>query len=245
MEIGDRTRIVRFDHHHEAANGRKHRKSSHGAGDAGAKIAERQPLCSGIIARRSFQHGVDRGTKIGTQDKREGGVGRDHSLGSQRHNEQNDGDAGMRRPSQASRKEDIEKWRRRNRAEQHPQTWLLLIGGHQIEELAQSEQHQSKPGEYAAEIAGLRARIAAEHKNAYEYEGGRNGGNLERQNLHNERGADIGSQHHRKRGHEIDKSARRKSSRHEAGCRAALEQGRNAYPGEKSPKAVAQRAAKD
>ena len=66
-----------------------------------------------------------------------------------------------------------------------------------------------------------------------------NPADVERQELHDQSRANIGTQHHCERGHQIDKTAGGKTRRHQPGRGAALQNGGDAEPSQESSKAIA------
>ncbi len=68
----------------------------------------------------------------------------------------------------------------------------------------QRQQHQAEADKDAADVLDARARPAAEGDEADDEQHGRDGGDVERQHLHDQRGADIGAEHDRERGHQAD-----------------------------------------
>ena len=66
----------------------------------------------------------------------------------------------------------------------------------------------------------LRKATQAEHE-----QNGRDRGDVERQHLNDQRGADIGAEHDRERRHQADQSFGRERTRDQRGRGAALEQG--------------------
>ena len=220
-----------------------------GEGDTNAEkpveqVAERQPPGGRIGAGRPFQHRIDRGAEIGAEHQGEGGLRWHGSLGRERHDQQHNGHARMRRPGQPGRKDDIQHGLRGHRAEEHPQARHVLVWREQIDELVQGHQHQAKPDQHATEVTRA-GRGAAEHQQADQDQRRGNLGDVERQHLHDQRGADIGAEHDGKRGHQIDETAGREAGNHKAGRRAALQDGGDTDPGQKRFEAVAERAAQE
>jgi hypothetical protein len=68
---------------------------------------------------------------------------------------------------------------------------------------------------------------------------------VERQHLSDQRGADIGAQHDRERGHEVDQPAGGERCDHQAGGRAALQDRGHADAGQKGFEPIAERVAQD
>jgi hypothetical protein len=131
----------------------------------------------------------------------------------------------------------------RHRAEEKTQARHVFVRRDDDEKLAQGQEHEPKADRHAAEVAGA-ARVAlAKHHHADEEQKRRGLGDLEREKLNDERGADIGAEHHRQGRDEIDEAAGRKSRHHEAGRRAALQDGGDAEPRRESLEAIAERPA--
>jgi hypothetical protein len=65
---------------------------------------------------------------------------------------------------------------------------------------------------------------------------------VERQDLHDQGRAEIGAEHDRERRHQIDQPAGGKTRRHQPGRGAALQDRRDAEPGEERAPAVAEGA---
>ena len=149
----------------------------------------------------------------------------------------------MRRPGQSGRKDDIQHRLRGHRAEEQPQARHVLVRREQVDKLMQGHQHQAKPDQHATEVTRA-GRGAAEHQHADQDERRGNLGDVERQHLHDERGADIGAEHDGKGGNQIDESAGCEAGNHEARCRAALQDGGDTHPGEEGFEAVAQGVAR-
>ena len=121
---------------------------------------------------------------------------------------------------------------------------IFSYGSEQIDELVQSHQHQTKSDQHAAEVTRA-SRRAAEHQHPDQDQRRRNLGDVERQHLHDERGADIGAEHDGKSRHQVDEAAGRKAGDHKARCRATLQQGGHTDPGKEGLEAVAERAAQE
>ena len=93
----------------------------------------------------------------------------------------------------------------------------------------------------AADILDPRARSAAEGDEADDEKHRRDGGNVERQHLHDQGGADIGAEHDRKRRHQAHQPFGGKGTGDQRGRGAALEQRRQAEAGGKGGEAVVER----
>ncbi len=151
----------------------------------------------------------------------------------------------MRGPGDHRREADVEKPGRRHRAQDQREDRRVLVARHQVEELAQRQQHQAETDEHAAEVVAAGARVPPEHQKADQDQRRRDQHHVERQHLHDQRGADIGAEHHRERRHEIDQAAGGEARGHQPGGGRALQYGGDAEAGEKGAQAVAQRAAEN
>jgi hypothetical protein len=86
----------------------------------------------------------------------------------------------------------------------------ILCRRQRIEQDMQRQQHQAEANQDAADVLDARAGPAAERDQAENEQHGRDGGDIERQDLHDQRGADIGAEHDGKRRHQADQALRRK-----------------------------------
>ena len=120
----------------------------------------------------------------------------------------------------------------RDRAEQDPQARHVLVGCDHRKKVLKRDQHQTEPDPHPAQVARAGHPAAPKHENADQDEQKRNPGHVKRQHLDDQRGADIGAQHHGQRRHEADQPAGGKGRHHQARGRAALEYGRHAHPGQ-------------
>jgi hypothetical protein len=108
----------------------------------------------------------------------------------------------------------------------------------------QGHQNQAKPDQHPAEVAWA-GGCAAEHDEPDQDEGRRDLGDIERQHLHDQRGTDIGAEHHGKRRNQVHQAAGREAGHHQPGCRAALQDRRRAYAGQECGQAIAERIAEE
>ena len=103
------------------------------------------------------------------------------------------------------------------------------IGGQRVQqgdELAERGQDQAQPDEHAPEVVPRAVRLA-EQQDAYEDERRREGADVERQDLDDERRADIRAQHHGERGRKVDQPDGAEAGHHQGGGGAALQQRRD------------------
>ena len=87
-------------------------------------------------------------------------------------------------------------------AEQRAHRRRVLGRRERVEQDMQREQHQAEPDRHPAEVLDPRARAAAEGDEADDEQHRRAAGDVERQQLHDQRRADIGAEHDRKRRNE-------------------------------------------
>ena len=66
-------------------------------------------------------------------------------LAGERHDQQHDRDAGMRRPGQRGREQDVDQRVGRDHAEQHPQARRVLVGRDHRQQMLKRDQHQAEP----------------------------------------------------------------------------------------------------
>ena len=86
----------------------------------------------------------------------------------------------------------------------------------------QREQHQAHADEDAAQIPCPGAGAAAESDHASHQQDGSDHRDIERQQLNDQGRADIGAQHHRERGNQVQGPAGDERAHHQAGGSAAL-----------------------
>ncbi len=99
----------------------------------------------------------------------------------------------------------------------------------------QGQQHQSQPDR---DSPGIAQPIIVERAESHDPEQDQRRADdtgVERQHLRNQRGSDVGAQHHHQGGPEPDKTVRRKCGGHETRRGAALQKRRNADAGKKRP----------
>ncbi|MEH2607221.1 hypothetical protein V1277_006598 [Bradyrhizobium sp. AZCC 1588] len=109
-----------------------------------------------------------------------------------------------------------------------------------IEQDVQRQQHQAEADKDAADVLDARARPGAKGDQANDEQHRRDGGDVERQDLHDQRGADIGTEHDGERRHQADEPVRRKRTRDQRRRGAALKQRGQAETGGEGGEAVAQ-----
>ena len=86
----------------------------------------------------------------------------------------------------------------------------------------QRQQHQAEPDRDAADVLDARARAAAEGDQADDKENRRDGGDIEGQDLHDQRGPDIGAEHDGQRRNQADQAFGREGTGNQGGRGAAL-----------------------
>ena len=197
------------------------------------EIAERQAIACRIVAAGAFENRIDRAAEIGAEHQRQRGCGRNEMRVGQRHHQQHAGDAGMHHPGDDGREDDAEHGIAGDGVHEHAHARRILGRRQRVEQDMQRQQHQAEPDRDAADVLDARARPAAEGDQADDEQHRRDGGDIERQDLHDQRGADIGAEHDRKRRHQADQAFRRERARDQRGRGAALEQRRQAEAGRK------------
>ena len=158
----------------------------------------------------------------------------------QRYHQQHAGDRGMHQPGHDRGEQDAEHGIAGDGVHEYAHARCVLRRRQRIEQDMQRQQHQAEPDKDAADVLDARARPAAEGDQADDEQYGRDGGDVERQDLHDQRGADIGAEHDGERGDEADEPLRRKRARDQRRRGAALEQGSQTKAGAKGGEAVAQ-----
>jgi hypothetical protein len=136
---------------------------------------------------------------------------RHHALDGQGHGKEHDGDAGMRRPGHSRSDDHIDDGLRRDRAHNQAQARHVLVGCQQRKKLLQGEKHQSEPDRDAAEIPRPASKAAAEQDDADQHKERCDTADVEREQLHDQRRADIGSEHDRQCGDQTDQPAGREA----------------------------------
>jgi hypothetical protein len=110
-------------------------------------------------------------------------------------------------PGQRRRDHDVQQRFRRKRAEQQPQTRRILEQSDEIEQLMQRHQHQAEPDCYPPKIAGARDLAPAEHQHAEQDQRRRGRREIKREELNDQRRADIGPEHHGEGRHQVHQAA--------------------------------------
>ena len=127
-------------------------------------------------------------------------------------------------PGQIAAEQDAEHGIAGDGVHEHADTRRVLRRRQRIEQDMQRQQHQTEPDKDAADVLDARARPAAEGDQADDEQHRRDGGDVERQDLHDQRGADIGAEHDGERGDEADEPLRGKRAGDQRRRGAALEQ---------------------
>jgi len=195
-----------------------------------------------IAAGGTFEQRVEGGAEIGPEHQGKGRVRRHHALGRQRHREEHRRNARMRRPSHRRGDDHIDDRLRRDCTHQQTQARHVLKGGQHRKKQLQGKEHQPEAYRHTAEIARPACEAAAKQNDADQHKQRGDACDVERQQLHDQRGADIGSEHDRERRHQIDQPAGSKARRHEPGRGAALQYRGDAEAGQESGKPTAKRA---
>jgi hypothetical protein len=208
-------------------------------------IADRQALGGGIAADTPFEQRVQRRAEVGPEHQGKRGMRRHDRLGRKGHDQQHDGDTRMRRPGQASGKQNVDQRLGRDRAEQHSQTRHVLERRDHRQQVLTRDQDQTEPDPDPAEVARAGDPAAPKHEHAEQDEQKRDPRNIERQHLDDQRSADIGTQHDRQRGNEVDETAGGERRGHQPGCRAALQHRCHTQPRQKGFEAAGERVTWD
>ena len=159
----------------------------------------------------------------------------------QRHDQQHGRDAGMCGPGDTGRDHDTKYGIGGHGIHENADARRILGGRQRIQQDVQRQQHQAEADQHAADILDPRARPGAESDEAEDEENGRDRGDVEREHLNNERGADIGAQHDGKCRHEADQTFRRERARDQRSRSAALQDRGEADAGGERLEAIAQR----
>ncbi len=167
---------------------------------------------------------------------------RNDPSGREGNDQQHRGNARMSGPGQCRGEDHVDHRLRRDHAHQQTQAGHVLVGRDDRQELLQGEQHQPKPDRDPAEIMRPRLPAVAEQDDPDQHETRRRQADIEGQELHDQRGAEIGAEHDGERRHQIDEPARGEARRHQPGRGAALQYRGDAEPGEERAPAVAEGA---
>jgi hypothetical protein len=127
--------------------------------------------------------------------------------------------------------------------EQRPHRRRLFGRRQGVKQDMQRQKRQAEPDGDAAERLGEAAAAGAEGDEPDDEQRRRDCGNIERQELHDQRGADIGAEHDGERGHQADHAVGGERGGHQAGRGARLQQRGQAEAGGEGGEAVAQRLA--
>jgi hypothetical protein len=217
------------------------RRHQQDADDAVDEVANRQPVARRIVAPRAFHQRIDGAAEIGAEHQRERGVGRDELGIGQRHHQQHAGDAGMDQPGDERADQDAEHGIAGDPVQEHAHARGILGRRHRIEQDMQREQHQAEADRDPAEVLDPGAWPAAECDEADNEQHRRHRCDIERQHLHDQRGADIGAEHDRKRRHQADDLLGGEGTGDQGSRGRALEQGGQAEAGAERGEPVAER----
>ena len=130
-------------------------------------------------------------------------------------------------------------------AEQRAHRRRLLGRRQRVEQDVQREQRQAEADGDAAERPGQAAAADAEGHEADDEQHRRDRRDVEGQQLHDQRRADIGAEHDGERRHQADQAVGGERCGHQPGRGAALQQRGQAKPGGESGEAIAQRLAEE
>ena len=188
------------------------------------EIAERKTVARGIVALSALEHRIDGAAEIGAQHQRQRRVGRDELRVGQRHDQENAGDAGMHRPGDDCAERDAEHGIAGDGVHEDPHAGCVFGRRQRVEQNMQRQQHQAEADRDAADVLDARARAAAEGDEADDEQDRGHGGDVERQDLDDQRRADIGAEHDRQRRHQADQAFGGEGTGDQGGRGAALEQ---------------------
>ena len=240
VEQGGRLGEIRLPRDQKVRDRLQERRHQQDAGKPVDEVAQRQAVARGIVAARALDDRIDGAAEIGAEYERQRRVGRDEMRIGQRHYQQHAGDAGMHQPGHDRGEQDAEHGIAGDGVHEHAHARRVLRRRQRIEQDMQRQQHQAEPDKDAADVLDARARPAAEGDQADDEQHGRHGGDVERQDLHDQRGADIGAEHDGERGHQADEPLRGERTGDQRRRGAALEQGGQTEAGAKGGEAVAQ-----
>ncbi|KAG0947183.1 hypothetical protein G6F31_014233 [Rhizopus arrhizus] len=243
VEVGDGAGRVAGHFAHQRLQHRQQQQAGQHAEHPGQQVAQRQPARGGVVARHAFDHRIDGGAQVGAQHQRKGHVRGDHVVAGQRHHEHDYGHAGVRGPGEGGRQQHRGDGLGGQGVQDHAQHGGGLEGLEQFNQLVQRQQQQPQADEHPAQVAGAAGRIAAEHPHARQDQDRGERGQVEGQQLDDQRGADVGPQHGGQGRHQADDPAGGKAGDHQAGGGAALQGGRDAQAGGEGAQAGAQRLA--
>ncbi|MNS71107.1 hypothetical protein D3C72_1044640 [compost metagenome] len=161
----------------------------------------------------------------------------------QGHDQHHHRHAGVRGPGECGRQQHGGHRLGGQRVENHAQHGSRLEGLEKLDQLMQGQQQQPQTDEYPAQVARAAGRVTAKHPDAGKNKNRGKRGQVERQQLHDQRGADVGAQHRGQCRHQAHHAARREAGNHQARGRAALQGGGNAQARRESTQAGAQGSA--
>ena len=130
----------------------------------------------------------------------------------QRHDQQHGRDARMRGPGDAGRDHDAEHGIAGDRIHENADARRILGRCQRIQQDVQRQQHQAEADQDAADVLDPRARAGAEGDEAEDEQNRRDRGDVERQHLDDQRGADIGAEHDGERRHQRRPGLRRRTN---------------------------------
>ena len=147
----------------------------------------------------------------------------------------------MRRPGQRRGDDDAQHRIGGDGGEQRAHRRRLFGGRQRVEQDVQSEQRQAEADGDAAERLGQAAAAGAESDQPDDEQHRRDRRDVERQQLHDQRGADIGAEHDGERGHQADDAIGGERGGHQPGRGARLQQRGHTETGAEGGEAIAQR----
>src|SRR6266404_3763755 len=131
----------------------------------------------------------------------------------------------MHHPGDDSGDNDAEPGIAGDRVHENAHAGRIFSRRQRIEQDMQRQQHQAETDRDPTDVLDARARAAAEGDQAENGENGSGGGNVERQDLNNQRGPNIRTEHDCKRRHQTDQTFGSERARDQGGRGAALQQG--------------------
>ena len=119
----------------------------------------------------------------------------------------------------------------------------VLHRGQRHHQQMQSQQHQTEPDRHPADVFVTRVVAAAMDHEADQHQHRRHQRDIERKQLHYQRAADVGTEHHRQARRQSEEATGREGHGHHAGGGTALQQRGDAHTETKRRRAVTQVAA--
>jgi uncharacterized short protein YbdD (DUF466 family) len=153
MEIGYRACRALIDHSDELSEPRQRGQGKTDAESAIDKITHWDAPRRRIAARSALKYRVDGSPKVRAKHESEGGHRRDDAFRRERHDDQDNGDRGMSCPGRGGAEEGVDKRLRRELLERMAQSWRILIGLQEVDELMERQEDEAKPDEHAPKIA--------------------------------------------------------------------------------------------